>query len=107
AHRAAAVKVGAHLRDPRIAGDPLEVLRHIFAGVAGAKGGGAQRQVAGINADLRLRVVGGDEDLVGGYGDRHQTGVHQAVVGGGGDDGRAVANAGDNAVFHGGDARVA
>ena len=107
AHRAAAVKVGAHLRDPRIAGDPLEVLRHILAGVAGAKGGGAQRQVAGINADLRLRAVGGDEDLVGGYGDRHQTGVHQAVVGGGGDDGRAVANAGDNAVFHGGDARVA
>ena len=108
AHGAGAVKVLAHLSGLRIGGLPGEVLRHVFAGVVGPQRRGAQRQIAGADVDFRpFAAHQGDLDLVGGNGHRHQAVIGEPVVGNGGDDGRAVADAGDHAVFNGRDVRVA
>ena len=108
AHRAGAVEVLAHLGDLRVGGLPGEVLAHVLAGVVCAQRGGAQGQVAGTDVDLGL--VGADQHdlhLVGGDADSDQAGIREAVVGGGGDDGDALVDAGDHAVFDGGDRIIA
>ena len=92
----------------RIGGLPSEVLRHVFAGIVGSQRRGAQRQIAGTDVDFRpFAAHQGDLDRVSGDSHRHQAVIGEPVVGNGGDDGRAVADAGDHAVFNGRDVRVA
>ena len=108
AHGDGAVQILAHLGDLLVGDLPGELLRHVFAGIVGAERRGAQRQVAGTDVDFSLVAAHlRDLDLVGGDGHRGQAVVRKPVVGGGGDDGRAIAHAGDHAVFHGGDVLVA